>query len=101
MYLLYRYIFILLRVWQDMHMAARSRLGYVDYKTSLHTFGAVGGNLLAASMKRADQCYTAMESRCFAGEIRFLEEHKKCSLWQWAFGVVYLAGVAAVRRLWG
>lgn len=101
MYLLYRYIFILTETWQDMHAAARSRLGYVDYRTSIRTFGAVGGNLLVVSMQRADQCYNAMESRCFTGEIRFLEEHTKCGLGEWAFAVLYLASVAVVRGLFG
>jgi len=101
MYLIYRFIFVLTDVWNCMNTAARSRLGYVDYKTSLRTFGKIAGNLFVLSMKRADACYDAMESRCYTGDICFLEETKKCRIGERIFVLLYLCGLAAVRRFFG
>ena len=73
MYLIYRYIFILLSLHRDMHSAARSRLGFRDYATSLRSTGKIYANLLACSYRLAGRNFDAMESRCFDGGIRFLE----------------------------
>ena len=74
--LIYRYIFILLSSCHAMRDAAASRLGYSGFRRSIRTTGAVYGNLLAASFRRAGACFDAMESRCYDGEIRFLEREK-------------------------
>jgi len=74
--LIYRYLFVLLSVYGSMKDAAASRLGYSGFARSIRTTGAVYGNLLAASFRRAGACFDAMESRCWAGEIRFLEREK-------------------------
>ncbi|WP_130863024.1 cobalt ECF transporter T component CbiQ [Bacilliculturomica massiliensis] len=76
MYLIYRYIFILLNMHRTMRDAAESRLGYDSYRQSLRTTGQIYGNLLALSFRKAGACFDAMESRCYDGEIRFLEQAK-------------------------
>lgn len=76
MYLIYRYVFILLEMHRAMKDAAESRLGYTGLDTSLRTTGAVYGGLLARSFRKAGACFDAMESRCYDGEIRFLETPK-------------------------
>ena len=76
MYLIYRYIFILLDMHRTMHDAAQSRLGYDGFRLSVRTTGSSYANLLARSIKRAGACFDAMESRCYDGEIRFLEREK-------------------------
>lgn len=101
LYLTYRYIFVLTDVWQDMHTAAASRLGYTDYRTSLRTFGGIGSNLLALSLKRADDSYRAMESRCYDGDIRFLETGQTCRFRDRAFAVGYVIATLALWRLCG
>lgn len=73
---IYRYIFVLLSVYQSMRDAAASRLGYSGFARSIRTTGALYGNLLASSFRRAGACFDAMESRCYDGESRFLEEKK-------------------------
>lgn len=100
MYLIYRFIFVLLDVWNSMNVAAQSRLGYVDYKTSLHTFGKIAGNLLVVSMKRADAYYDAMESRCYTGELRFLENTYRVRIREWAAAGAYFCVLLAVWRIW-
>ena len=73
MYLIYRYIFVLLETQADMQDAAASRLGYNGVKTSLKTALACSTNLLFVSFRRSADCFSAMESRCYDGEIRFLD----------------------------
>lgn len=74
--LIYRYLFVLLSIHRAMRNAAASRLGYSDFIRSVRTTGAVYGNLLASSFRRAEACFDAMESRCYEGEIRFLRREK-------------------------
>ncbi len=78
--LIYRYLFVLLSAYQDMKDAAASRLGYSGFARSIRTTGAVYGNLLATSFRRSGACFDAMESRCYDGEIRFLEREKPVTL---------------------
>ncbi len=98
MYLMYRYIFLLTDVCRTMYMAACGRLGYRDYRTALRTFGGVGSNLLVISMKRAEACYRAMESRCYTGELRFLEREGRGRWKEWAYMALYTGSIAAVWR---
>lgn len=74
MYLMYRYIFILVDTHRQMTIAAETRLGYRDYGTSFKTFGQINWNLLLISMKKASVYYDAMEARGYDGELGFLEE---------------------------
>jgi len=75
MYLMYRYIFILISGYHTMHNAAKSRLGFSDYRKSLRTTGMLYSNLLIRSYSHARQSFDAMESRCYDTEIRFLENN--------------------------
>lgn len=74
--LIYRYIFILLETHHQMHASAAGRLGYTGLKTSLRTTGMVYAGLLGQSFRKANACFDAMESRCYEGELLFLEEDK-------------------------
>jgi cobalt/nickel transport system permease protein len=73
MYLIYRYIFILLSLHHEMLDAAVSRLGFRDYRTGLRATGKIYANLLARSYLFAGKNFDAMESRCYDTGIRFLE----------------------------
>ena len=79
MYLIYRYTFILLEMYRLMKDAAVSRLGFIDFWTGLHTTGKIYSNLLARSYRQANINFDAMESRCYTGKIRFLENYKSIS----------------------
>jgi len=76
MYLIYRYIFILLSMYHTMRDAAKSRLGYINYRTSVRTTGNLYSNLLSRSYRLAGRNFDAMESRCYGTKIRFLEKNK-------------------------
>ena len=99
MYLIYRYVFLLLETHRNLQDSARSRLGYLGVKQSLRTTGMVYANLLAGSYRRANACFDAMESRCYDGTLSFLEEEKPLTVLQvGAFGGLLL--VVATLGLW-
>lgn len=90
MYLIYRYIFILLRLHHDMLDAAKSRLGFGDYQSSLRATGKIYANLFARSYQFASRNFDAMESRCFDTGIRFLERPHAITLPHAAAAAVFL-----------
>jgi len=80
MYLIYRYIFVLFEMYRLMKNASKSRLGFADFYTSVRTTGHIYTHLLARSYRKAMNNFDAMESRCYVGEIQFLEKKKEISL---------------------
>ena len=72
MYLIYRYLFVLLDVQQKLTTAASARLGYAGVRRSVSTAGRVSGALLASSFRRSRACFDAMESRGYDGRLAFL-----------------------------
>lgn len=96
MYLIYRFIFVLSDTYSQMKQAAGSRLGTCDFRTSCRTFGSTAGNLLVISLKKADTYYDSLLSRCYDGDLCFLEEEKRIKAGQAAAAVGYLLMTAAV-----
>lgn len=90
MNMIYRFIFILMDVQCKMKNSAQSRLGYIDFKTSCYSFGSTASNLLVVSLKKANAYYDAMESRCYDGEMLFLEEEKKLKFTHVIYGCTYI-----------
>ncbi len=90
MHLIYRYIFILSETNQRQKDAARARLGYCDWKTSLRTFSGELANLLILSMKKAETYYDAMEARGYGGDALFWEEKRPLTFNQIFYGILYL-----------
>lgn len=72
MMLMYRYIFVLLEFSYVVFVSQESRLGYVSYKKSIHSLGSLGSSLFLSSYQRAGECFSAMESRLYQGEIKVL-----------------------------
>lgn len=96
MHMIYRYIFIMCDTQRKMKNAAQSRLGYCDFKTSCLSFGGIASNLLIVSLKRAGAYYDAMESRCYDGDLRFLEKEKPVKASHAALAAVYLAALGGI-----
>lgn len=96
MYLIYRFIFVLSDTHSQMKQAAVSRLGTCDFRTSCRTFGSTAGNLLVASLKKADTYYDSLLSRCYDGDLCFLEEEKRIRGSQAAAAAGYLLLILAV-----
>ena len=90
MNMIYRYIFIMMDTQRKMKNSAESRLGYCYFKTSCLSFGGIASNLFIVSLKKANAYYDAMESRCYDGELRFLEEEKPIRKKQMVFAFLYL-----------
>ncbi|UYZ33630.1 cobalt ECF transporter T component CbiQ [Clostridium beijerinckii] len=90
MSLIYRYIFILMDVFTKMKSSAKSRQGYCDFKTSCYTFGSIASNMLIISLRKANAYYDAMESRCYDGDLVFLEEDKNVEVIQIVFSAVFI-----------
>lgn len=74
MLLIYRYIFVLFDIASAISTAQDSRLGNRNYKTSMKSFGAMISALFVRAMKKSGALYDAMESRCYDGTIRVLNE---------------------------
>lgn len=89
MNLIYRFIFIILETYMKMKVSAQSRLGFSDFKNSFHSFGKILSSLLIVSLKKADIYYNSLISRCYRGEILFLNEEKKITKSQMFFVVLY------------
>ena len=68
MLLIYRFIFVLLDT--------DCRLGNCNYKTSLKSFAAMCSTLMVRAVKRSNALYNSMETRCYDGTIRVLNENQ-------------------------
>ena len=101
MHMIYRFIFILTDIHGRMKRAAVSRMEYTDFRTACGSFGKIAGNLLVLSMKKADVYYDAMVSRCYEGEILFLEEKKRVTPVQTAGLAAYLMGLVLIWYIGG
>lgn len=103
MYLIYRYLFVLLETQQQLTVAATARLGYAGVCRSVSTAGRVSGTLLASSFRRSSLCFDAMESRGYDGRLAFLS-HTPRLRWQHllaaAVYIVVLLGLILIRKGW-
>ncbi|WP_310603321.1 cobalt ECF transporter T component CbiQ [Anaerosporobacter sp.] len=72
MYLIYRFIFLLLETGNAIIVAQDCRLGYKDGKTSRQSTAKMGGVLFLRAYQKADALFTAMESRGYDGDIGVL-----------------------------
>lgn len=79
MSLIYRFIFIILETVNMIYISQDSRLGYSNLKTSYNSLGKLIGSLFISSYKRSQDMYTALESRCYEGDINVIENTYKIS----------------------
>lgn len=102
MYLIYRYIFILLEAHKTMQDAAESRLGYRNIAATFRTYPKLAANLMVLSFRRASRSFDAMESRCYEGDICFLEQDKPFAAKQllcFAGCAMFAVGVCLAERM--
>ncbi|WMJ22028.1 cobalt ECF transporter T component CbiQ [Paludicola sp. MB14-C6] len=102
MELIYNYIFILLDEAAKMKIAQSSRLGYIDFKTSVKSTGELIARLFLRTYMRCDRIYSALESRGYTGEFKTLEKtygnQKKLMLFSILNGVILIAISFIERR---
>lgn len=77
--LIYRFIFVLLDTANMIYISQNSRLGYSTLRTGFKSLGHLVSMLFISSYKNSQDIYTAMESRCYDGEINLLESKYKIS----------------------
>ncbi|MDC7287019.1 cobalt ECF transporter T component CbiQ [Blautia schinkii] len=75
MLLIYRFIFVLMEISSAISISQKSRLGNVNFRTSLKSFGALSSALFIRAIKKSNALYDAMESRCYNGTIHVLSEN--------------------------
>lgn len=100
MYLIYRYIFVLLKTFREMNNAAESRLGYNGYKAGIKTILIIAGNLFFISLRKASDSFNAMESRLYSvGNIRFLSSRNKIDAVEWVTYILIFVPII-LYRIW-
>ncbi|SHF06655.1 cobalt/nickel transport system permease protein [Caldanaerobius fijiensis DSM 17918] len=85
MELIYRFLFVLIETAEQIYISQDSRLGYISFKTALNSLAYLISVLFIKSYTNAEQLYIAMESRCYNGDIRLLENSYKISYTNIAF----------------
>jgi len=93
----YRYIYLLLRIANDMFLSRKSRVvGRLDDAENRRMLAAVSGALLGKSLDMSSDVYLAMQSRGFRGAMVTLKPFKMRSRdWFWlaAFAAISLLAV--------
>lgn len=75
MMLIYRYIFVILDMAGAITTSQNCRLGNKDFMTELRSVGQMLAVLLIRSLKKSSLLFESMESRCYNGEIKVLNEY--------------------------
>lgn len=96
MNLIYRYIFILTDVAEQMQIAAKSRLGFQSFPQSCKSFAQIAGNLFLVSLKKANAYYDALLSRGYDGKLEFLSEENPPAGGQLVFTGLYLIALLGI-----
>lgn len=91
MMLIYRYIFVVLDMASAISTSQKCRLGNKDFMTELRSVGQLLAVLLIRSLKKSSLLYDAMESRCYDGDIRVLNEYRPAEMRDAAGVAGYLA----------
>jgi cobalt/nickel transport system permease protein len=92
----YRYIYLLLRVANDMFLSRKSRVvGYVSTAENQKMLAAISATLLNKSLNMSTEVYLAMQSRGFRGTIVTLKPFQMRSKdWGWLAVFIALAALA-------
>jgi cobalt/nickel transport system permease protein len=87
----YRYIYLLLRVANDMFLSRKSRMvGRLSTSENQKMLAAISATLLSKSLNLSSEVYLAMQSRGFRGSIVTLKPFQMRSKdWIWLF--IFLA----------
>lgn len=94
----YRYIYVLLRIANDMFLSRRSRVvGRLSAAEERRIQGAIAGTLLAKSLQTSGEVYLAMQSRGFRGYAHALRPRRMG--WRDGLAIVAAALVAAAAIL--
>lgn len=104
MFLVYRFLFVLLETASHIRTAQKCRLGMRDQKTALKSAGLLLAVLLEQAFFRSNRLYDAMESRCFDGELRVLSRTSRATGKEIGLAVFFLflfGALAVFSRMTG
>ena len=99
MYLIYRFVFVLLDTHGRMREAAGARLGWRDFRTSCRSFGGTTAGLLLVALRKSRAYYDAMAARGYDGGLAFLEEDKPLHAPQLVWMAAFWAALILLRIL--
>jgi len=71
----YRYIFVLLEEAERIHQAQKVRLGHQNWKSSLKSFGNLGGMVILRVFDKSNKLFSAMRCRGYQKSIRVTYQH--------------------------
>lgn len=74
--LIYRYIFVFLDMALCIRYAQTVRLGYSNFRRSIHSLGMLTSTLFIRSWEQGDKLFLAMNSRCYDGKMTLFEVHR-------------------------
>ena len=89
MQMIYRFIFLLLESYRQMHIAAESRVGFCNRKRGWYSFCQILGNLLVLSLRKANKYYDALLARGYQGTLVFLQIERPATKKQKLFWIGY------------
>ncbi len=104
MFLIYRFIFVLLETGHSIAISQKCRLGNRDFKTSLKATALLFAVLLQRALFKSSLLYTAMESRCYDGSIRVLQRAFPATWAEKLSILLFLAlliGLGAMSKIYG
>lgn len=74
--LIYRYIFVFLDMALCIRYAQTVRLGYSNFRRSIHSLGMLASTLFIRSWEQGEKLFLAMNSRCYDGKMTLFEVHR-------------------------
>lgn len=77
--LIYRLIFVLFETMNTIYISQTGRLGYSTVRKGYKSLGQLVTTLFVRAYKKSQDMYTAMEARCYNGEINVIEKRYKIS----------------------
>lgn len=95
MYLIYRFIFLLLETGNAIVVAQDCRLGYRDTKTSIQSTTKMSAVLFVRAYQKADALFSAMESRGYDGDLCVLSTIRRPRIWEGVsmLGIIIIEGI--------
>ena len=90
MMMIYRFIFILINMAEQMLTAQQARLGSSSYRASFRSFSVLASSLFVCAFQKSEQIYNSMESRGYSGEFAFTGEIKPTTAQQKVVFILYI-----------
>ncbi len=103
MVLIYRYLILLSSTLGHMQAAAKTRLGYLNLRTTMKSAKLIAAQLIILAFEKASANFDAMEARCYEGDICFLTREERMGKMQWCLSLGFFALLACgltAAKLW-